>query len=201
MPIPVPVPGSPIAITDGENASIEAILGMFVQIAKNGTSGATNNTPATLAPDPSDPSTLIPLDISSAAQQLFLRQVAVVLLKSISTYTPAPEAPTGGGILALSTLQSWSSPTPGVLSGVDVSSLGISAGKLTVTGYVDSGSMSVSLFNLTSSTVLSTLTFTETEATSKQSVELLFTAGHIYELRVSMSGEGMSGMIYWAGVV
>lgn len=80
MPIPVPVPGTPLLITDPDTVGAELLVSLFTQIVKNGTTGATLNTPGTQIPNPSiNPVGLIPLVLSAAEQQSYIRQLAVAL--------------------------------------------------------------------------------------------------------------------------
>lgn len=93
MPIPVPVPGTPLAITDAQTARAEALVAKFVQIVKNGTTGGTPtlSTPPTVMPASTnpviDPLTGLPelktSELSTPQDQLFFRQLAVALVASV----------------------------------------------------------------------------------------------------------------------
>lgn len=93
MPIPVPIPGSPLTITDAQTARAEALISTFIQIVKNGTTGgtATLQTPPTVMPAGSnpaiDPSTGLPalktFELLTPQDQLFYRQLAIALVASV----------------------------------------------------------------------------------------------------------------------
>lgn len=85
MGIPVAVPVVPLPITDGINTSAEALLVELLQVIKNGTSVAAITTPATLIPDPDDRKSLIPYDAALASQQLFFRQLLIIIAKALAS--------------------------------------------------------------------------------------------------------------------
>lgn len=104
MSIPVPIPGSPLTITDAQTARAEALVSTFIQIVKNGTTGgtATLQTPPTVMPagnNPAiDPSTGLPalktFALLTPQDQLFYRQLAVALVASVLAEI-INEVPTG----------------------------------------------------------------------------------------------------------
>lgn len=88
--IPVPVPSTPLPITNDINTRAEALLTAIARIAKNGTSGSTIVTPACLIPPPNpQPGETIPLLLDTAEKQLFFRQLAISIA-SLGGLGPAP---------------------------------------------------------------------------------------------------------------
>lgn len=78
MPIPVPVPGVPLPITDAVNASAEAALTAFVQLVARGTTGSSTVTPP-ITLDNQNTGTLSPLSLASAEEQLFVRHTMLAI--------------------------------------------------------------------------------------------------------------------------
>lgn len=72
MPIPVPVPGAPLTIDDGVTTRAEALLSAFVQVVKNGTTGAALNTPAWTVKPPNGGSPT-PVNLDTAEKQIYTR--------------------------------------------------------------------------------------------------------------------------------
>lgn len=77
MPHPVPIPDGPLPITDTLSQRAEAMLAALVQVVRDGTTGATVNTPAATTRDPKNPSNRLPVVLETAAEQLFFRQMAI----------------------------------------------------------------------------------------------------------------------------
>lgn len=82
MPIPVPIPPGALAITDADSARAEALVAAIAQIIQYGTTGATVNTPGTTVPSGPNQA-LVPVVLSTPEQQLYQRQVAVAMAKSL----------------------------------------------------------------------------------------------------------------------
>lgn len=86
MPIPVPVPGSPLTIDDSVTARAELLLSAFVQVVKNGTTGAALNTPAWTVNPPNGGSPT-PVNLDSAVKQIYTRAqfIAMAAIQGGST--------------------------------------------------------------------------------------------------------------------
>lgn len=100
MPIPVPIPGGALAITDPDTVKAEQLVAAILQVFKNGTSGGTVavQTPATVQPagtnPPIDPLTGLPqlttLTLADANTQLFYRQLSIALALVLPGWVSVP---------------------------------------------------------------------------------------------------------------
>ena len=99
MPIPVPIPSGTLPITDADTARAESFVAALAQILKYGTSGATLNTPNSTIPDGNSPTALKAVEIASAKEQLFFRQQALAITKSLIAFASSSVV----GITRLST--------------------------------------------------------------------------------------------------
>lgn len=99
MPIPVPIPPGTLPITDADTARAESFVAALAQILKYGTSGATLNTPNSTIPDGTSPTSLKAVEMASAKEQLFFRQQALAITKSLIAFASSSVV----GITRLST--------------------------------------------------------------------------------------------------
>jgi hypothetical protein len=78
VPIPVPVPATPLTINDDVTARAEALLTAFVQVVKNGTAGASLNTPAWTV-DNKNSGGSTPVTLDTPEKQIFTRAQFIAL--------------------------------------------------------------------------------------------------------------------------
>lgn len=83
MPIPVPIPSGPLSITEDDSATAELFVAAIGQVFANGTTGSSLQTKPTIIPTGPNSAPQI-IQISSAEQQLFYRQLGIAILKSIA---------------------------------------------------------------------------------------------------------------------
>lgn len=89
MPIPIPVPGTPLSAADADIARAEQLLGFLFQTISKGSIGSAVNTPPTYIQDSVNGS-VVPLLLQSPEQQIFYRQLAVALTIWLATPPPSP---------------------------------------------------------------------------------------------------------------
>lgn len=103
MGIPVSLPSGPLVITDAQNASAETLLAALIQVIASGTSGAAITTPPTTIPSPTAPApATIPLQITTAEQQLIFRQIALAIATVLSSSGVPDASSTVKGVTKLS---------------------------------------------------------------------------------------------------
>lgn len=91
MTIPVPISHVPITSSDLETSRAESFLEELFRIIRNGTTGATLNTPATTIPSTTDPAVLVPLEVDTAQKQLLYRQEAIALVRLLGRLVPSTD--------------------------------------------------------------------------------------------------------------
>src|SRR5690606_16016597 len=85
---PVKVPSVPLSLTDLENAKAEELLTAIVQVIKEGTQGASENTPPTLVEGKDG---LVGLNLATEKDQHFYRKLAVAIAKVVPSWNKSPE--------------------------------------------------------------------------------------------------------------
>lgn len=84
MPIPVPIPSGPLVITEDDSSAAESFVSAIGQIFANGTTGSVLATKPTIIPTgPGSPPQII--QITTAEQQLFYRQLGVAVVKALTS--------------------------------------------------------------------------------------------------------------------
>lgn len=95
MPIPVPIPGGPLAVNSSQNTLVEAFVAKMTQLMAFGTSGLTVSgqpaAAATTIPDGNNPTVLIPLLLADAKTQSFYRQMGFAILQAMLPSTAASQ--------------------------------------------------------------------------------------------------------------
>lgn len=84
MTTPVAIPGAALTVSDTDVSRAESLLTKVVQLIRRGSSGASDNVSATLIPTPQpNPTTTEALELDSAGDQLFVRQLATAIVQEL----------------------------------------------------------------------------------------------------------------------